>query len=498
MQVHSKILHGLYARANSWHSSTLVTSPGTIGDLLVDLWRRRKTLRVRFALWVAGLLLAALLAFGVFVFLSMARSLAGAVDETLQLSAAQAIAAVNIEDGQVSFGDSIPEPGDVQGRGLTIRILDLQGHVRQAAGLYHDLPVDQASLTAALQGQSTFVTQRNAIHRERIRLRTAPIIEDNQVIAVVQVAQSLADMDDTLRRLVAALLISVPLLVVVAGLGGYLLAARALRPIDTIIRTARQISAEDLQARLNLPATEDEVGRLASTFDAMLARLDDSFQRERRFTADASHELRTPLAAMQTILSVIRTQRRTPEDYERALDDLTGETERLRGLVEDLLRLARGDVRPSGGCAPVDLSTLIEDVVETMRPLAEDQELTMICAIAPALVVRGDRDDLIRLFLNALDNAVKYTVQGSIAVHATRCADTIEVCIHDTGSGIAPEHLPHVFDRFYRADTARSQGGPGLGLAIAEEIARAHGGTITVRSTLGVGTTVTVALPGSF
>jgi len=228
----------------------------------------------------------------------------------------------------------------------------------------------------------------------------------------------------------------------------------------------------------------------------MLARLDDSFQRERRFTADASHELRTPLAAMQTILSVIRSQRRTPEDYERALDDLTGEAERLRHLLENLLQLARGDVRPSDVRARADLSTLIDDVVEMVRPLAEDKELMVICAIAPALVVRGDRDDLIRLFLNVFDNAVKYTMRGNIGVRATRCADTIEVRVHDTGSGIAPEHLPHVFDRFYRVDTARSQGGTGLGLAIAQEIARAHGGGIMVASVVGVGSTFTVRLPG--
>src|SRR5262249_20330452 len=155
------------------------------------LWQRRQTLRVRFALWVAGLLLAALLAFGVFVYLSMARSLASAVDETLQLSAAQAIAAVNIEDGQIAFGDSIPEPVDAQGRGRPTGILDLRGNVQQAVGGHGSFPVDQASMTAALQGQPSFATERDAIGRERIRLRTAPIVEDNQVIGIVQVAQSL-------------------------------------------------------------------------------------------------------------------------------------------------------------------------------------------------------------------------------------------------------------------------------------------------------------------
>jgi heavy metal sensor kinase len=459
--------------------------------------RRVRTLRVRFALWIAGLLLVALIAFGVFVYLSMARSLVGAVDESLQLSAAQAIAAVNVEDGQISFSDSIPAQDGFQGRGLAIRILDPSGQVQQAAGSYRSLPVDQSSLTAALQRHPLFATLRDPTSHDLIRVHTTPMVENDRVIAIIQVAQSLEGVNDTLRRLLAALLLSVPLLVALAALGGYLLAARALQPIDAITHTARQISAEDLHARLNLPATDDEVGRLAATFDAMLGRLDDSFQRERRFTADASHELRTPLAAMQTILGVIRAQRRTREDYEHALDDLADEADRLRGLVEDLLRLARGDTRPSSVRTPVELSTLIADVVETLRPMAEDKGLTMTCDIAPALVVNGDRDEMIRLFLNVIDNAVTYTDQGCIAVCATLDAAVIEVRVHDTGGGIAPEHLPHVFERFYRADAARGVGGSGLGLAIAHEIARVHGGTITVLSALGAGATFTVRLPQS-
>jgi heavy metal sensor kinase len=462
----------------------------------MTMLRRVKTLRVRFALWVAGLLLVALIAFGGFVYLSMAHSLASAVDESLQLSVSQAIAAVNIEDGQIAFGDSIPEPGDLRGRRLTIRILDLRGQVLQAAGAYRNLPVDPPSLTAALQRQPAFATLRDSSSQETIRICTAPIIENEQVIGIVQVAQSLESVHDTLQRLLTALLVSVPLLVVLAALGGYRLAARALQPIDTITRTARQISADDLHARLKLPVTDDEVGRLAATFDAMLERLDDSFQRERRFTADASHELRTPLAAMQTILGVIRAQRRTAEDYEQALDDLASETDRLRGLVEDLLRLARDDMRPGSVHAPIDLSTLIDDVVETLRLLAEDKGLTMTCAIAPALVVNGDRDDLIRLFLNVIENAVKYTAQGRIAICATPAADAIEVRVHDTGCGIAPTHLPHVFDRFYRVDAARGNGGAGLGLEIAQEIARAHGGGIMVTSAIGAGSTFVIRIPG--
>lgn len=471
---------------------------GTPAALLAWLRAQRKTIRVRFALWIAALLLGALLAFGALVYIIMARSLYGAIDDSLQLSVAQAVAAVNIENGRLTLSDSIPETSSLarlRDRGLTIRVLNARGQVLQAAGPYHDLPIDATSIAAAIRGQTTLATRIDSSQDEHIRLISAPIAENNTVIGVMQVAQSADSVDDTLQQLLAALLLSIPLLMGVAMTGGYLLAARALAPIDAMTTMARYISARDLHARLNIPATDDEVGRLAATFDAMLARLDDSFQRERRFTADASHELRTPLAAMQTILGVMRSQRRTPEDYEQALDDLSSETHRLRALVEDLLRLARGNTNQAGTRALVDLSTLLNDVTEIVSPLAEAKGVTMTCAVPPNLVVIGDGDDLIRLALNLCDNAVKYTDHGAIMVSAEAQADSICIEVRDSGVGIAPEHLPHLFDRFYRVDAARAAGGNGLGLAIAQEIARAHGGVITVSSAPDAGATFTVQLP---
>jgi signal transduction histidine kinase len=234
---------------------------------------------------------------------------------------------------------------------------------------------------------------------------------------------------------------------------------------------------------------------LASTFDAMLARLDNAFRRERQFTADASHELRTPLAAMQAILSVMREQQRTPEDYERALADLAEEADRLRGLVENLLRLARRGSQSIPSPEQVDLSALLGDVTDALRPLAEAKGLSLSSTIGDGLVLMGDRDSLIRLFVNLLDNAVKYTERGTITVHANLANHMLKAAISDTGPGIAPEHLPHIFDRFYRVDTSRASPGTGLGLAIALDIARAHGGTIEVSSLVGVGTSFTVLLP---
>jgi heavy metal sensor kinase len=460
--------------------------------------KRFSTLRARFALWVAGLLLVALLAFGALVYASLSSSLKAGIDDSLQLSAAQANAAVNIEDGELAIADGIPETPALSGlkeRGFTIRVLSAAGQVLQAAGPYHDLPVASADIDRAVQHQSTFNTLTDPVSGDSIRVYTTPIIENDEIIGVVQVARTLEDVQDTLQRLLAALLISIPVLVCGAAIGGYLLAARALTPIDTITRTARRISAEDLHARLNLPATNDEVGRLAATFDTMLDRLDASFQRERQFTADASHELRTPLAAMQAILSVVREQRRTPEDYEHALGDLAEETNRLRALADDLLRLARGEAYQTVMRETVDLTTLLQDVTDSLAPLAEAKGLS-ICYNAPTqLLVRGNSDGLIRLFVNLLDNAIKYTECGGITVRALIGNNGTDVIIADTGIGIATDQLPRVFDRFYRIEISRTTHGAGLGLAIAQDIAQAHGSTITVQSTIGTGTTFIVRLP---
>ncbi len=330
-----------------------------------------------------------------------------------------------------------------------------------------------------------------------MRVYTAPIVHKNRFIGVIQVAQNLENVRNTLNLLLATLFIGGPLIVLVAGGSGYFLAARALAPIDNITRTAGQISAKDLSARLKLPKSEDEVGRLAATFDSMLARLENAFQRERQFTADASHELRTPLSAMQTIIGSTLAQPRAPAAYEQALRDLNHEAKQMRTLTEGLLHLARNNApQQLAKFEPIDLALLLSDVVESLCPLAEEKGLALIDQVPDkALPLHGDSDGLIRLFVNLLDNAIKYTEQGVITVTATARANqllTVNIC--DTGRGIAPEHLSHIFDRFYRVDASRSTSGIGLGLAIAREIAQAHGGDITVESQLGQGTTFTVQL----
>lgn len=451
--------------------------------------KRLGTLRVRFAFWTSGLFLLILTVFGVYVYLSMASGLSAAMDNLLTLNASQIAAGLNIDGGKLILPDSlfeIPESADLRGGDFTIRILTPQGKTLQEFGTYHNLP---ASLN------QSFATYKDPASKTTIRIYNQPVYDNDQLVAIVQVAQSLDDIRDTLQKLLVTLLVSVPILVVVAGISGYFLAARALAPIDKITLTARRISAEDLSSRLNIPVTDDEVGRLTQTLNDMLARLDDSFQRERQFTNDASHELRTPLTAMQAILGMIREKRRTPEEYKQAFDDLNEETDRLRTLVENLLRLARGDKQNNNLFEEVNLSMLLKDVSDSLRPLAEAKKLSLNCETSENLTMLGDSDELIRLFVNLLDNAIKYTERGEINISANHNEKSVVVKVADTGIGISAEHIPHIFDRFYRVEESRTLRGTGLGLAIAKEIVNAHGGKIELQSKIGKGSMFIVSLP---
>ena len=352
--------------------------------------KRVKTLRVRFALWSSGLFLVVLIIFGTYVFTSMARGLSDAVDNSLVIYASQVAAGLDIENGKLILSEGLiesPENADFRSRGIAVRILTPQGKLLQTFGPFHDLPVST---------QSSFATHTDPASETAIRIYNQPIFDNNYLVAIVQVAQSLEDIQDTLQRLLITLLVSSPILVAVAGFSGYFLAARALAPIDQITLTARRISGEDLSARLNIAVTDDEVGRLTHTLNEMLARLDNSFQRGRQFTNDASHELRTPLTAMQAILGMVREKRRTTEEYEQALDDLSEETDRLQTLVENLLHLARDDRQTKNPYEKIDLSSLLEDIADSLRPLAEEKNLALVCEISEDLVMMGDSDELIR------------------------------------------------------------------------------------------------------
>jgi signal transduction histidine kinase len=289
---------------------------------------------------------------------------------------------------------------------------------------------------------------------------------------------------------------------------GYWLAGRILRPVQAITRAAREIGETDLHRRLAL-GRADELGELADTFDQMLARLEAAFERQRQFTADASHELRTPLTIVDLETERALAQLRLPEEYQRALAVIQTESSAMARLVNDLLTLARLEPGASPwNPEPLDLSDLTLEVVERLAPLAQSQGAQLAVGELPELLVLGDRRYLAQMLANLIENALQHgqaecarvRVEAGSRLDASFSAGRplCWVRVADNGPGIAAEHLPHVFDRFYRVDQARTaHGGSGLGLAIVQQIARAHGGRVTVQSSWvpGEGACFEVVLP---
>jgi heavy metal sensor kinase len=360
------------------------------------------------------------------------------------------------------------------------------------------LPALPDSLEEALHGETELTQAR--VGASIFQVATYPVIRDGRVVGALQVGLSTGDVEETLWTLLKVLLALAPALLVLASGGGLFLANRALAPIDRITRTAQRISAENLSGRIGLHGPDDEVGRLAWTFDAMLARLQEAFERQRRFTADASHELRTPLTAILGQIDVALDRPREAATYRATLTTMREQAQRLARLVGDLLFLARADAQSAPLVVEaIDMDALLQAVVAQLEPLAAARDQRLELTSVP-LKVNGNEDDLIRLFLNLLDNAIRYTPPGGRIALSCGC-DRGEVVIRlrDSGPGIAPEHLPRLFDRFYRADRGRSRthGGSGLGLAIAQSIAHTHGGRIAVESNVGQGSTFIVTLPAA-
>jgi heavy metal sensor kinase len=332
------------------------------------------------------------------------------------------------------------------------------------------------------------------------RALAQPILGNGeQVEGWVQAVRSLRPVDDALAALATELYIILPLAVVLAAVASYFVAGRALRPLTRMAHTAHQIGPATLDRRIRYHGPADEVGQTAMAFDGMLDRVEQGFQRERRFSADASHELRTPLAGIKTAIAVTLGRGRSAQEHEEVLHDVDRRVDQLIRLCDDLLLLARGGRPRSGEAETVDLNALLEVSVEELQPSAEEAGVSIQAYLPPRLTVPGFADDLIRLFLNLLSNAIRHTPSGeSVTLTARLEAGVITVLLSDDGPGIAPEHLEHLFEPFYQADPSRSGGdrGVGLGLAIAQEIAHAHGGDIEVHSLLGRGTTFEVRLPG--
>lgn len=291
------------------------------------------------------------------------------------------------------------------------------------------------------------------------------------------------------------LLISTFSTLLLAGILGFFLVKKFLKPIYSISRTARQMSDKELDKRLQVNS-KDELGELAATLNGMFERLQQAFERERQFTTDVSHELRAPLAIAQGEASLALRKERSPQEYQKALETISREIEQLSSLINHLLFLARSD----GGLsmADVNLKELLNEIIEDAEVLCEQKNITLESNVGEPLIIQGDITRLREMILNLIDNAVRYTLQdGKISLSLYEISGFAHISVRDTGIGIPVEHLPHIFKSFYRVDRSRSRegGGTGLGLAICKRIVELHGGKISVESKENFGSTFTVELP---
>jgi len=336
-------------------------------------------------------------------------------------------------------------------------------------------------------------------HRALGRLRRyALVVHTPRGTFTVITGKSLAGVDRAVHALHRLLLFALPCALALVGFIGYALAGRVLRPVADITATARAIRSGDLSRRIALEGPPDELKRLADTFDEMIASIEQLVNMERRFLADASHELRTPLTVILSALQVsLRARNAGVQSLRETLRVVYGEAQRMKRLVDDLMTLARADIGEQPlQRAPLSLGDLLQEVCEAAQWMMGNRRLEL--QADEEVTVVADADRLKQLTLNLLDNAAKHTPpDGIVLVGLHRQHKHAVVTVSDNGEGIPPEHLPHIFDRFYRGDNARSRAnsGSGLGLSICRWIAQAHGGTLTVCSETGRGTTFTLTLP---
>ena len=453
--------------------------------------------QTRLTVWFSTLLAVMIITLGVIALWLVEHELASNGDELLIDKAGSIAAETNIARNRLTFdSDEVPLIAGLE----VVRIWDQEHRLAFSQEGAPDLgtPGDD-QINSWLAGKSEFMSVRDA-NGTPIRLYSQPIWQRNRIIGALQIGRAEADKDAVIGELRLYGLIGLVVALGLAWLGGHWLARRVFQPIATITSEAERIDAEALSRRLALPSANDELRRLATAFNAMIARLDEAFERQKQFTADASHELRTPLAVLQSQIELAQARRRDPDYDARIYAELADDVDRLARIVENLFALAQADSGEAISLDPIDIQELVADVGARFSPVAQSRGVHFEVMLDDTSEIVGNELWLTQLISNLLENALRHTrAGGRIALSLREDDGFVEVRLRDTGTGIAPEHLPHVFERFYRADSVRgrSTGGAGLGLAICDWVARVHGGTLSVVSELGSGSTFSLRIPKS-
>lgn len=456
-----------------------------------------RSIKFRLIAWYAGWLAVVFMGFGVVVYKSLDYYLERALRQALEMRTRHIASLVQrpMQDW-AALGHEIHLRFAPEENNRFTRVT-ANGELRYVSGLPADGSFDPGMVPPAAQKVAPAFERRRLPNGEWLLVAVRPVLA-NDTNVLVEEGFSKAGITATLRSWLVALACGLMLLIGLTVLGGYFVAQRALKPVDTIISAAERISSRNLSERLPVPQTRDELERLSTALNHMIRRLEESFQYTQRFLADASHELRTPLTILQAELEAMLGRSRDAELNEVTASALE-EVERLRNIVESLFALSRLDAGEAINKTELfDLGELVTSTADQMSLLALDKRISIHCEAPQALIVQGDRARLKQVAVNLLDNAIKYTPQGGeIRVRTEARQNRAVLEVSDNGIGIPQEALPHVFERFYRVDKARSRqlGGAGLGLSIVKSICAAHSGRVEVQSKEGQGSRFTVELP---
>lgn len=376
-----------------------------------------------------------------------------------------------------------------------IFIYNYEGKLVRFYGFYVEIPNFPQIKERVSKGESFFLSTTTDYNWNARFYVSAINIDENPLIIVV--GRFIDEINTVLSRLKKILIFIGIFVIVLAGIGGFILANKSFKPVSKIIDTAQRIEENNLNERIEVQS-EDELGRLASTLNQMISRLERAFEQQKQFTADVSHDLRTPLSIIQAETSLTLKRDRTTEEYKNSLQLIQDEVLYMSSIIDKLLFLARSDSKSQYyNFTTIDLKDLLEELIQKLKPLFHAKKLELHYELQEDLTVRGDKEKLKEAFLNILDNALKYTKIGKVTILLQKSDDKAVVSILDTGPGIPEKDLSFIFDRFYRVDKARynSEQSTGLGLAIVKEIIEVHNGQIEVTSKEGEGTTFYIILP---
>jgi len=451
------------------------------------------SIRVRLTGWYAVVLTVMMIVYAGATFVAVRHEFLEQLDDQLHddFETAEGLLIQTADGGIAWNGDRHHDPDNGEAR--VYEVWSATGEQRYRSGAPIALPPIALASMGSSDRYETVVA-----NRERWRTLTAPFTVGGHAV-VMRVSRAEERVRNQVWEILVVLVLGLPLVVALAGVGGYILARRALVPIDDLASEAQRITADRLHQRLTARNERDEIGRLTGVINDTFARLESSFDQLRRFTADASHELRTPLAVVRGIGEAVVAERRTPDDYEEAIGSMLEEIDRMTHLVDTLLRLSHGDagtIRLSR--QPLDLGQLARGVASSLAILAEERTQRVTLDITDGVVLAADRLVLREAITNVLDNAIKYGPAGStVAIRVERLGELGVLAIADEGPGIPSEHRQRIFHRFFRVDEARSRdhGGAGLGLAIAKWAVDIHGGQITVDARPGGGSEFRILLP---